>query len=296
VRHTSAAEFLRNLSPTNDRFGHGDWLFRGQSRDLPLLPTAFRDGRLPPIRSRTWTKWTNWDQARAEFKLIHQFYSTADRAGLAIPEDSYDIRLLLETIEDDRERFVAEWPPGRLRSLIALAQHHGVVTRLLDFTHSPWVAAYFAAESVLNCTPEERAERLIVVWAFDAAQSSASMPDDEDTTQLSRPSGIVEVVTTPYANNRNLAAQRGIHLLYRSPKTLKAMEIVQRNPLDDVLQHVHATVIDYTNALYKFTLPATEAGQLLRLVAKYGVTGATMFPGFDGVARAMRERRLWGFR
>jgi len=293
VRHSSAPDFVDDLSPTNNRFRRGDWIFRGQSQDLALLPSAYREDRLPPMQSRGWTKWTNWAQARAELKLIRQFYSTADRAGLPIPEDSYDVRLSLENIDHDREQFVAEWPPGRLWSLIALAQHHGVATRLLDFTHSPWVASYFAAESVLRCKPEEREERRIVVWAFDAAQSSASMSDDDDTGKASRAGGIVEVVTTPYANNRNLAAQRGVHLLYRMPDPPKAMAIVRRDPLDDALQRVHAAVIDYAKALYKFTLPATEAAPLLRLVARHGVTGATMFPGFDGVAKAMKERALW---
>lgn len=40
-------------------------------------------------------------------------------------------------------------------------------------------------------------------------------------------------------------------------------------------------------------LPHSEARQLLRLLSDEGVDGASMFPGADGVVRAMRERVLW---
>ena len=250
-----------------------------------------------PMKSRPWQRWTQLVQARAELRLIRRFYETADYAGLSIPEDSYDVRTVLDEIEDDRTKFVREWPPGRLWSLIALAQHHGVPTRFLDWTHSPWVAAYFAAASALRCDNKPSEKRRIIVWAFNSTWRDAPLTDDEETEGKNEaPAGIVELVTTPYGGNRNLAAQRGVHLLYRLSEAPQASAIVRRDPFDHALQRVHASVVDYTKALYKFALDTSEAGQLLRLLAKHGATGATMFPGFDGVARAMREHDHWSAR
>ena len=45
--------------------------------------------------------------------------------------------------------------------------------------------------------------------------------------------------------------------------------------------------------LHRLTLPVAEARRLLRLLSFEGVDGASMFPGADGVVRAMRERALW---
>lgn len=292
VTCATATELVDAISPTSGHFSNGDWIFRGQGRDLALVPSAYRRERMRPMKSRRFKDWSYLSQARAELKLVHRFYKIADRAGLSIPEDSYELRTLLETVDRNREEFVRDWPPGQLLALIALAQHHGVATRLLDWTHSPWVAAYFAAETVLNCTAAERTESRIVVWAFDASIGIAVPANDEgdEDEVVWRTAGIVEVVTTPYGNNRNLAAQRGVHLLYRLTDAPKPMARVRRDPFDHALQHAHAGAMkDYEKALFKFVLPPTEAEPLLRLLAKHGVTGATLFPGFDGVARAMAE-------
>jgi hypothetical protein len=301
VRLQTAHDFVEAISPTAKRFAEGEeWVFRGQSQDWTLLPTAYREDEMPTAARCAWANWTQYRQAKSELKLLLDFFTTADRAGLAIPEDTYDIRHLLETISEDKEAFVKEWPPGRLFSLIALAQHHGVPTRLLGWTYSPWVAAYFAAESIVRAASAGNAQKTrgkqpdIVVWAFDLGFADLSkLNAGEDQPAEFKPKGCVEVVTTPYANNRNLDAQRGVHLLYRLSDPPKSNDSAWREPLGGPLKQVHATVAENYAALYKFRLPASECRGLMTLIAKHGATGATVFPGFDGVVRAIWERRDW---
>ncbi|MCY1455302.1 hypothetical protein D9M71_724260 [compost metagenome] len=46
---------------------------------------------------------------------------------------------------------------------------------------------------------------------------------------------------------------------------------------------------DTARSLLKITLPVDQAPDLLVLCSKLGVDGSTMFPGFHGVAKSVRD-------
>ena len=139
--------------------GKYGWLFRGQREPYPLLPSAWRPDALSqgfsgdPVESYM-------DQIHVEFDIACRFFEMADKRGLPLPEDSQSLRqaVRFRQLED-----AARWPGGPMLSILALAQHYGLPTRLLDWTWNPYVAAYFAAEE----WHREPSEKPLAVFALE---------------------------------------------------------------------------------------------------------------------------------
>lgn len=107
----------------------------------------------------------------AERTLVAAFIGLADQVGLKVPQDSLDKLLNQPFLFGDRisaalasgQEVEVLQPEEYTGIAYALARHHRVPTRLLDFTYRPLVAAFFAAHSDEKL--DDDSNRRIVVWA-----------------------------------------------------------------------------------------------------------------------------------
>jgi hypothetical protein len=253
----------------------GTYVFRGHANAAwPLRPSRFRpyaEGEPVP---------TVFQQAERELQDTRKFFHLADEHGLQIPEDGQQLRRLL-TEPYGTHRY---WPEPEFWSLIALGQHYGLRTRLLDWTRSPLVGAYFAAFEAAGWVktgfPTTPSATELAVWVLDLAEFNDIRADPQgDERRRAFPFWLI---TAPGFSNPNLAAQRGSFTLYEPHvASVNAEEPLDIRPLDHVYEKVAM-----------LTLAITEAPRLLWLLDRHNVTAASVFPGYGGVTRAIREEGL----
>jgi hypothetical protein len=225
VRYANWAEFKRDLFAElfdSERFRPGHYLFRGAGDADWSLRSSFdrRFGTVPLER-----RLALWDQ------LISEWQAGCAEAGVPAA-----------VLTDDRK-------------LWALGQHHGLPTRLLDWTTSPYVAAFFAFHDHL-VIPHERFEH-VAVWALHV-----------QNPVWCREHG-VEIVSAPSLDNVRLRNQGGKFTLSRAPfATLE--EYVER----------FATEL----ALTKCVLPAADADHALSDLDAMGINSYDLFPDLTGLA------------
>ncbi len=273
-------EFLAALSPRSrfysSLFPRG-WVSRGHSDEtFLLLPSALRDESRELENLALHSIKTNKDQVRAEKAVLSRFLQIADSIGLSIPEDTQRLRGFLDRLEPLPQL----WPPDSVLSLMALAQHHGVPTRLLDWSRHPLKAAWFAAARAIET---ENISDTLSVWSLGLE----FLERDRHSPAL------FTIVTAPAASNPNLRAQEGVFTL--ANRILVDELPINRRTFDEfVCGFARAKNLQTSGPCFrKITLPRVHAEKLLFLLALEGITRATLFPDFYGVANSIKDMARW---
>lgn len=169
-------------------------------------------------------------------------------------------RAMLEDFQR-RSLHLIDYHPGNSWDWLALAQHHGMATRLLDWTENPLIALWFSMATELKDTD------YAVVWGF-------KVPDQDIVASTDEMNSFEEGITKVFKPNhitRRITAQFGWFTIHK-PNREKQFIPFEENK-------------DYGGSLFKIMIKHSCFAECKKRLHNYGINSASMYPDIDGLAK-----------
>jgi len=159
---------------------------------------------------------------------------------------------------------------GDYSDLLYIAQHHGFPTPLLDWTHSPFVASFFAFHRL----PKNIENGNVRIFIFD---NDAWLKDlGTRVYSIDEPEPCLSPMTIISMNNS---------------RALPQQSLVTFSNISNIESFIHHKEIENKKSyLTVYDIPYSDRNKAMKDLEIMGITAASLFTGLDGVCSALKEK------
>jgi hypothetical protein len=211
---------------------------------------------------------------RGQRDSIWSLATTVHRMGIV--QSFADLKTYADVVVPQVHEAIEAWA-GRnwnlgdalgLAEFLAFLQHNGFPTLLLDWTYSPYVAAYFAFESVNHFAPQSE---FVAIYAFNAHAWTSHFKQYYDVADFTPHVSILRPRTV---GNHKLALQQGCFTW---------------SNIKDIEGHIRLNESDEQIFLTKYILPTSERPRVIRELSLMGISAIQLIPSVESVCKKALE-------
>lgn len=160
--------------------------------------------------------------------------------------------------------------PKENGAFINLAQNHGYPTPLLDWTYSPYVAAFFAFR---NIPKKAVGDDFVRIFIFDQKKWKSDL---NQLVMLNTAGLHLSILEFLAIDNERLVPQQGATTVTN---------------IDDIEAYVSMREEERKcKYLWAVDIPLSERNRVIEELSYMGITAGSMFPGLDGACEELREK------
>jgi hypothetical protein len=242
-----------------------------------------------PLAISTWEDFKKYVTGLEQFRFIYRgqtntwrLRSPFHRTGRGDMRNFFlqDVPVLHRSLSARTKHVFNLTDPLQNAAFLNMVQHHGYPTPLLDWTYSPFVAAYFAYQRVRKAdAAKAKPDNKVRIFVFDAKEWRSTFQQILNVSVRWQHFSLVEPIAI---ENERLIPQQALSSF---------------TTVDDIESYIaDKEAGSKKQFLQVIDLPLGERDFVVRELTLMGVTAGSLFPGIEGTCEELRERFFSSFR